>query len=1077
MRKIIEYIVRYPIWANAIVVLFVLFGTLSYIFKLKKSFFPEIDPRNITISVVLPGASPEEMEEGVTIKLEEALKSIEGIDEITSTSSENVASVNIVTFKNADIDEVATEVKNAVDRINSFPVNAERPLIFKGKPRSRTVFLGLKIKKGSSANLFDLKRQAEKIEDDLLATGDISQISIFGYPSIEISIEVPEANLSRYGLTFDQVAAAVRLNNRDISAGSIKAKEEEILIRSRAKSTDADRIGNIVLKAGTDGSNILLKDIGTVKEQFSDTPNESYMNGERSVTIQVDKLPEEDLEKITIACEKYVEEFNSKNNDVELSITFKFLDLLKERLVMLQSNGAMGLVLVLICLGLFLSLRLSFWVAWGIPSAFFGMFMIGAWIGITINMISLFGMILVVGILVDDGIVIAENVYTHFERGKSPIQAAVDGTVEVLPAVFTSVFSTMLAFVPLLVLEGFEFLVEMAIVVIVSLGVSMLEAFFVLPAHISSPSVLSRHKKVSDKKGMREYLNDAVDWVRFGFYSRILAHCLAYRYIYITVPFAFIMVILGAINGGFIKTTFFPSIPFDDFNVDIAFTAGTREEKIREYLKVFEKKIWEANAELKKETQDPKDFISYTFMQVGQTSDGLEQGSHAGHVRISLQDMDGRKITSFEVASRVREKIGKVPEAEKFLVAGMNRFGKPLSISLLSKDAKELELAKVELKKALANFPMLKDITDNVTLGRREMQLQLKPKAYFLGLTHEAITRQIRQGFFGEEIQRLQKGTDEVRVWVRYPEKDRFTVGQLENMKVKAPNGIEYPLTELADYKMERGIVNIKHYNSFREIVVEAELEDPNEPTVPIVDKIKSDIVPVLKAKYRSLNVEFGGQQRRTSKALASFTEVIIPVLFIMITLLALTFRSFSQAIMVFLMIPIGIFCAVVGHGIEGKPVSILSFWGMLALSGVIINDTVVLLEKFNQNLQNGMTLLEAAHNAGTSRFRAVILTSLTTVAGLYPLILEKSFQAQFLIPMAISMAYGIGIGTFFNLLIFPVGIVVANDMRRWSDYVFRFLKAFWSGNFKELKMPTREEVEPTIKEEHRLIENDRQMS
>ncbi len=1095
MKKIVEHFVKYPIWANAIIVTVIIFGLVAYFITLKKSFFPEREPSSVSVSVVMPGASPEEMEEGVTIKIEEALKGLEGVDEITSTSGENVANIQVEVFKNYDLEEVATEVKNAVDRISSFPVNAERPVIYKNKPRSMVLWIGMTA--NEEVSLFKMKEYAEKIEDDLLA-GDASKVSIYGYPTVEISVEIKEDELLRYNLTFDQVATAIRLNNRDISAGSILSTEEEILIRSRAKTKEAERIGNIILRSNNDGSTLKIKDIAKVTEQFSDTPNESYMNGKRSVYFRVMKLPEEDIEEISNFCTQYVEKFNEQNEEVKLEITFDFLNLLKQRLAMLQSNGAVGLILVLFCLGLFLSLRLSAWVAFGIPFSFFGMFAIGSLIGITINMISLFGMILVVGILVDDGIVIAENIYTHFERGKKPMDAAVDGTMEVMPAVFTSVLSTIVAFMPLLVIEGFEFLEEMGIVVMLCLAISLIDAFFVLPSHLGSHHVLSRRKprknngeedgafEIEETKSTREKLNEIIDKIRFGVYSRLLTHFLKYRGIYWTVPIAFLILIQGLLAGGFIKSTFFPAIPFDSFDVNIAFTAGTREDKVEKYLLDFEKKVWEVNQELKKEFNTPeslegidllkyklgfseldtgRNFISFIFRDIGYTEG--EQGRHAGQLGILMLDMEGRGVSSFEIANRVRDKIGHIPEAQKLSVGREGRFGKPVSVKLLSKNPAELEAARVALKKALSELPVLKDIDDNQTLGRREMEIELKPKAYFLGLTHSEITKQIRQGFFGEEVQRLQKGTDEVRVWVRYPEENRLSIGQLENMKVKTPTG-EYPLLELVTYETIRGVVDIKHYNGFKEIEVSAEVKDPDEPTAPIMEEIQTKILPQIQSDYPSISVSYGGQQRRSEKAQKSFQQILPIMLVTMFVLLSLAFRSFSQAMIIFLtMVPIGLGCAILGHGIEGKSVSLLSVWGMLALSGVIINDTVVLLDKYNQNLRNGMTVMEAAHNAGVARFRAIILTSLTTASGLYPLILEKSFQAQFLVPMAISVAYGVALGTFFNLLIFPVIITCVNDIRRVKTWIFRAPKALWQGT--SLSFPTREEVEPTMREIHRI--------
>ncbi len=1065
MRKAVEFFVKYPIWANSIIAAVVLFGGIAFFVKLKKSFFPERDPSSISIAVAMPGAAPEEMEEGVSIKIEEALKGMEGIDEINSTSSENTATVTINLLKGFDPDLVLSEVKNAVDGISSFPVSAERPIITKVKPRSMAVSMSL----SGDVDLKTLKQFAERIESDLLASGVMSQVAVSGYPSLEISIEVSESQLSRHGLDFTQVAAAVRNNNRDISAGSIKARDEEILIRSRAQTKDADRIGDIVLRASPDGTKLYLRDVATVKEQFADVPNKLFVNGKRAVSFTVNKLPEEDLEQITNFTKAYIADFNNRSEGVSLIIRFDFMGLLQERLDMLLNNGAVGLGLVVVVLGLFLSVRVSFWVAAGIPISFLGMLFLGTFLGVTINMISLFGMILVVGILVDDGIVIAENIFSHFEKGKSPFQAAVDGTVEVMPAVFTSVLTTIVAFVPLFFLDGFEFYQEMAIVVIVCLAFSLVEAFFVLPAHMASPAILSRKKE----NKVRRILERSINFMRVKVYGKALAHILNYRYIYLAIPFAFIMVINGLMKGGIINTTFFPRIPFDSFQVDLAFKAGTREAMTQEYLTDIDRKIWEVNQEAKAEFGETEDFVSNTFLNVGRTSDGLENGGHAGNINVNLQGLDNRRyISSFEIANRVRSKIGDIPEAEKLTVGGRDRWGKPVSISLFSKNNDELNSAKEDLKQALKNFPILKDINDNMRLGSRELQLELKPKAYFLGLTHSDITTQIRQGFFGEEVQRLQKGPDEVRVWVRYPEKDRFTVGQLEQMKVKTIAGQEIPISEVAYYSVGRGLVDIKRYNGAREVVVDAELEDPFAPVPEIIEKINQDIIPVLKAKYPGIDVAYGGQQRNSTRSLNSFMAVFPGLVFIMILLVALTFRSFSQAFLIFSMIPIALACAVLGHGIEGKPVSLLSLWGMLALSGVIINDSVVLLDKFNRNMKEGMPLVKAVFDAGLSRFRPILLTSATTVAGLYPLIMEKSFQAQFLIPMAVSMAYGVLFGTLFCLLFFPVFIVVVNDLRRAASWAVSYLACLWSGSYGSLEYPLPEIVEPAIREKKRIAAN-----
>ncbi|MEO1053592.1 MAG: efflux RND transporter permease subunit [Bacteroidota bacterium] len=1055
IKSLIEYTVKYPIAANIIIALTLILGLIS-LANTKKAFFPKQKDKFINIQVAYPGASPEEMEEGVTLKIEEAITSIAGIDEVTSTSSENSASISVEIIESYDIDEVYTDIKNAVDGISSFPVSAEKPIIFKQRQQSVAQWLGLT----GDVDFFTLKRYAEDIKDDMLASDTVSQVNVFGLNPLEISIEVSETDLLRYGITFDEVANAVRLNNRDISAGSIKSPNEEILIRSNAKETNAEMIGEIVLRSNADGSKLYVKDVASVTEQFSDAPNKALLNGKTAVFIQVNKLEDEDLEVISDYVVKYVDRFNEANTGVELELTWDFMSMLQQRLDLLTKNGLIGLLLVLVALGTFLSLRLSFWVAWGIPSSFLGMFILALlFTDLTINMISLFGMILVIGILVDDGIVIAENIYTHFEKTGNPVKAAVNGTMEVLPAVFTSVTTTIVAFTPLFLLTGgFEFLKDMATVVCFSLGFSLLEAFLVLPAHLASKKVLSVKREDSRSFKIRKQINKVIDFLRYKIYGSALKVTMKYRVVSFCSLFAAGFVLAGLFGGGFIGATFFPKIEFSSFNINLAFKPGEREDKVEAFLRKFEDAVWEVNTDLKEELPTEKDVVNYTFTSVGSTGDGTESGSHAGNVNVFYKELDEFGISSFDLIERIREKIGPVPEAEKYNIGGVQRWGKPISVTLIGKDYDELREAKDFFKGKLAEMSDLKDIQDNVAVGRREMQFELTPQAYFLGLTHNDVTKQVRQGFFGEEVQRLQKGDDEVRVWVRYPKEGRTSFGQLEDMKVKTQAGSQFPLTELASYNIDRGISGIRHLDGSRSVTIEADVVDPDIEVPPLMEEVNGSIIPELETLYPSVTVDLGGQAKESAKAGQEIGLYFGGAFLIIFFLIMLTFRSFYQALMIIFMIPLGWLGACIGHGIEDHPVSLLSAWGMIALSGVIINDAVVFQAKFNSLIKDeGQSVYQAAFNAGLARFRAIMLTSITTVVGLWPLIQAKSFQAQFLIPMAISVAYGVLFGTIIILLFYPVTIVIFNDVRRYAKWL-------WTG-----RKPLPEDVERVLIDKKRL--------
>jgi len=1033
MKKLVTLFVKYKFYANLILVFLILAGGLSYL-SMKKSFFPERSSRDITVQLFYPGASPKEMEESMTSRVEQAVRGIVGIKEINSVSSENSAVVTITTTGEYDLDETLTEVKNAVDAISSFPVDMERPVVSKRRAITQAMYMAL----SGDVDLFTLKKYAQEIEDDFLASEIVSQVSISGFPAPEISVETSEETLLRYDLTFDEIARAISANNRDFSAGLIRSAKEEMLIRSRSRSVQPADIADIVVRADQDGKALLVGDVAKVKLQFAEVPSATFLNGKRAVSISVSKLAEEDLEEISNYCRAYADRFNATHQGVQLTIPFDFMEILKSRLHLLYRNGGIGLLLVVLTLGLFLSTRLSFWVAWGIPASFLAMSILAASMGVTINMISLFGMILVIGILVDDGIVIAENIYTHFEQGKSPKRAAIDGTMEVLPAVVTSVTTTIVAFSPLLLLEGmFEFFYEMGFVVVFSLFFSLLEAFFVLPAHVGTPHVLRSSKRRQRGLHVREKLEKGIDFIRYRLYGGLLKRIIHWKWVVLAMPLAILIVTIGLFSGGFLRYTYFPTIPFDNFTINMAYKPGTGEAMTNRTLEAFDAAVWRVNKELKKEFADPEDFVATTYRNLGYAFDGEESGSHAGNVMVLLRDMEGAPVSSFEIAERIRKQIGKQPELEKFSIGGRNRWGKPVSISLLGKDMGELREAKAYVQREMEKMDELINVTSNDVMGRQEVRLKLKPKAYFLGLNHSTIANQVRQGFYGGQAQRLQSGKDELRVWVRYPARDRYALGQLEAMKIKTPAGI-FPLSELAEYTVQRGPVNIHRYNLSREIRLEADMLDPYASVPLVLNKLRQGPLETLKSAFPGVRVVYQGQRKESDQATQDMTRLFLIAFGVIVLILMVHFRSFSQPMLILVMIPLSWLGASWGHGLEGIPVSMLSAWGMVALSGVVINDAVVFVSKYNRNLLAGMEVKDAVYNAGISRLRPILLTTITTVAGLYPIVLEKSFQSQFLKPMAISLAYGVLFGTLFILLFLPVFILALNEVKlRWHKLRF----------------------------------------
>ena len=663
-------------------------------------------------------------------------------------------------------------------------------------------------------------------------------------------------------------------------------------------------------------------------------------------------------------------------------------------------------------------------------------------------------MILVVGILVDDGIVIAENIYAHFERGKSPLRAALDGTTEVMNAVFTSVLTTVFAFSTLLFVGGeMEMMQEMAFSVIACLLFSLIEAFLILPSHLASDKILKSKEK--RKSSVRAVLEKAVVSVREA-YGRLLERILKRHRLHVWGPMVFILLVIGLFSAGWIRWTFFPSIPFDSILVELSYQPGERETRTEKFLWYCDSIAEEYNNELIQKYNDT--IITYRAISVGSTENLGEVGSHVGSLRLSIKENE--HISTIDMSNELKSKIPKDSTRfmQKFSVGGQQRFGRAVSLSLQSDDGEELQQAANWMKDQLKTYPEVKDVLDNSGIGNRELHLDLKSKAYLLGLNEMTISNQIRQGFFGQEVQRLINGRDEIKIWLRYPLNDRNSISDIENTRIKTAAGEEFPLNELADYTIKRGKVKINHIDGKKEIRVNASLMDA-ELSGQVNAQIERDLLPKLVNKFPNVDYQIKGQaERAEDSGIRLSIAFLISIVLIMMTI-SLNFKSFYQSRLILMVVPVGIFSALLGHGIVGKPFSTLSVWGVIALVGILVNDAVVMLDQYNKNIASGLSIKDAVLKAGKSRFRAIILTTITTVAGLYPLILETSFQAQFLIPMAISVAYGVLFGTIILLIYFPPLIVYFNDMKRTRRWI-------WEGG---KTIPSWDKVEPVIENQKRV--------
>jgi multidrug efflux pump subunit AcrB len=1042
MKSIITHFIKYPAAANVVVLSFFVLGFMG-MKTLKSSFFPLNESRFVNIQVAYPGASPQEMEEGVVLKIEDNIRGLIGIDRFTSTSSENSASVRIEILKGFDMDVVLADIKNAVDKVPSFPVGMEPPVIAKDIFRSEAVSF---VVSGDNVPLLSLKGIAREVETDLRAIDGISQIEVSGYPDEEIEIAVNEEKMRAYNLTFQEIANAVASTNILVTGGSIKTASEEYLIRVSNRVYHGRELDYIVVKTQESGDNVRLRDVATVRDRWSETPNRSYFNGRPSVKIQVNTTNSEDLIEVADATKEYIEKYNATHDNVRLDITSDRSMVIVQRTELLIRNGIQGMILVLFFLALFLKPRLAFWVAFGLPIAFLGMFVFAAQLGVTINVLSLFGMIIVIGILVDDGIVIAENIYHHHEKGKSPVRAAIDGTMEVLPAITSAILTTLVAFSTFFYLEGRigEFFSEVAIIVILTLGISLIEALIILPAHVAHSKAITSNQKAY---WFNIYADRFMNWMRDKLYTPFLRFFMKHKFLGFAIPITLLIITIGAIGGGVIRFTFFPNIASDRVAISLKMPQGTHESITDSIITEIEKAAWLVNEDFTARQEGNKRVIENITKQIG-------PGTALASLDINLLPGEERNFPSFVIATAINEKVGQIPEAESVSFgSGSNFGGKPVSVSLLSNNIEELKAAKKLLKDYLIKNPLLKDISDNDPAGIKEIKITLKESAYAMGFQLNNVISQVRSGFFGNQAQRFQRRRDEIRVWVRFEKEQRSSLKDLDDMRIVSPSGARVPLREVANYEIQRGEISINHLDGKREIGIEGDLKDPSNSATEIMTEIKSEMLPIMEEQFPNVTAIFEGQNREANKTVDSAKAILPLIVFLIFVIIAFTFRSFSQPLLLLLMVPFSLIGVAWGHWIHGFPINILSFLGIIALIGIVVNDGLVLISKFNGYLKEGMKYDEAIIAAGKSRFRAIFLTSVTTVAGLTPLIFETSRQAQFLIPMAIAIAYGIILATILTLVMLPLMLSTGNQVKvHWKWLI--------TGN-----KPTREEVESAIKE------------
>jgi multidrug efflux pump subunit AcrB len=1035
MKGPIKWMANNHVAANLLMMIFIVGGIILG-FNIKQEVFPEFELDFVRISVAYPGAGPEEVEDGIILKIEENLSSIVGIKETKSIATEGVGIVLAEILSGEDIDIILQDIKTAVDRITTFPEEAEEPVVKKLVNRSEVISAVVY----GDAPERSLREQAESIRDDLLALPEITQVELRGVRPYEISIEVKEENLRRYGLTLGQISERVSQASIDLPGGTIKTGGGEILIRTKERRYKGREYADITILENSDGSELKLGEIAEIKDTFAETDVYALFDGIPSAMVAVYRVGDQKPTVISKAVKDYVEQKRKNMPDsVRIAVWFDFSEIFQSRRNLLVKNALIGLVLIFLVLGLFLRIRLALWVMLGIPISFLGALLIMPSLDVSINMLSLFAFILALGIVVDDAIVVGENVFTHRSMGKDFIPASVDGTVEVARPVIFSVLTSVAAFLPLIFVTGTmgKFIRVIPFVVIPILLISLIESLLILPAHLSlkSASVSSNGviKSVTRiRKGFGTWLEDFVA----SKYKPFLVRCLKNRYITISLAIALMLITIGIIGGGIVQLSFMPKVDGDFITVSLRMPIGTSAEVTKVAQDDVVNRVFEVVNEYDRDLPEGKSILRHIFSLVGSRipqghlSEGSLTGSHLSDIMILLTKGEDRGISSADIGNDIRNSLRDIQGAESISVASnMVSFGANIDIRLAHEDFKVLSEAKDRIKYALSLYPGVGDISDNYTRGNRELKLKLSSEARMLGINEAELGRQIRAAFYGVEALRLQRGRNEVKVMVRYPEEERKSIGDLENMRIRKHDGGEIPFKQAALIQEGWGFSEINRADRKRVINITASVDDRLANTEEILNDMKSTALKELVNDYPGLTYDLEGEEKERRDSMGSIGQGFLMALLLIYTLLAIPFRSYVQPLIIMISIPFGIVGAVLGHMILGFDLSILSMFGILALTGVVVNDSLLLVDFINQKRKEGVELFQAVVESAQRRFRPIILTSLTTSLGLTPIILEKSMQAQFLIPMAISLGFGILFATLITLLLVPSLYIILEDI------------------------------------------------
>ncbi len=1031
----LAWMAKNSVAANLIMLVLLIGGALM-MSRVKQEVFPEFDLDLVMIQVPYPGASPAEVEQGVVLAIEEAVRGLDDVKEVRSTATEGMGVVAVELMLGANADRALADIKSAVDRITSFPEDIERPVVSLATLRRQVVSLVIYGDKSEA----ELRRLAERTRDELLDLPEITYVELDGVRPLEISVEVPQENLRRYGLTIDQVARTIRASSVEIPGGGVKTRSGEVLLRTSERRDRGSEFEEIVLLSRPDGSQVRVRDIARVTDAFREMDQEALFNGKRAVMVNVFRVGDETPIESAEAVKRYMEQNRERfPSGVELAIWNDASEIYADRVDLLMRNAMAGLVLVLLTLGLFLEVRLAFWVTLGIPVSFVGSLLFLPATDVSVNMISLFAFILTLGMVVDDAIVVGEAVYKRRQDGMKPLAAAISGVREVAGPVVFSILTTCIAFMPLVFVPGTrgKFFVAIPTVVITVLLISLAESLFVLPAHLAHTGEAGNRGLGGWLHRQQQKVSRLLEWLIDRTYRPVLLAAIRWRYLTVAAGLMILIGTLGLWVGGRIEFTFMPKIESDIVNASLEMPFGTAVEDTRD----AEERLLAAARETLAELGGEERYARGVFSQIGSAGggsrgpagSGSSSGSHLAQVTVQLVPAGEREFTAAELVRRWREKVGDVPGAEslRYDYSTGSGGGQPIDIELTHPDMETLERAAERLAAAMAEYHGVRDVDDGFTPGKEQLDLRLRPEARSLGVTESELARQVRAAFFGAEAVRQQRGRDEIRAYVRRPLSERTSMHDVERMIILTPQGGEVPLGQAAVVERGHSYTQIKRTDGRRVINVTADVVPGEANANKVVADLIRDVIPDLQADYPRLGYAMGGEQKSQAETMGALLKNFGMAVIAMLALLAVAFRSYAQPLIVMGAIPFGFVGALIGHVMMGYDLSLLSMMGVVALSGVVVNSSLILVVAVNEYRADGMTMLEGLEAGGTRRFRPILLTSLTTFLGLAPMIAETSVQARFLIPMAISLGFGVLFATLITLLIVPASYAIVEDVKR----------------------------------------------